>query len=164
MACLGVYFALTQDESIKLLSAKGDEVVRIIKEEIESRWDEEWLVQTDKAWDAIDHCLSQGNSGVLHKFVLGGKKLCDGPNYVVSYLTPDEVKAIAIAATPIAKEWFRERYFNLKKSILGINISNYEGPVTEQDFDYIWEYFQYAREFFEKAAGAGRPVVFTVDQ
>ena len=29
-------------------------------EEIEDRWDRDWLVETDKAWDAIHRCLTGG--------------------------------------------------------------------------------------------------------
>jgi hypothetical protein len=59
MGCLGVFFALTDDDKQKLFAAEGDRaVVELIQEEIEGRWDEEWICETDKAWDAMHSCLS----------------------------------------------------------------------------------------------------------
>jgi hypothetical protein len=35
---------------------------------------------------------------------------------------------------------------------------------AEEDFQYIWAYFQDARELAAEAAGAGRAVLFIADQ
>jgi hypothetical protein len=54
MACRGVFFALSKEDETKLLTADdSDTVVEIVTEEIEERWDEEWLQEMDKSWDAI---------------------------------------------------------------------------------------------------------------
>lgn len=59
MACRGVYFALSDDDARRLKDIDGDaSVLKFIQEELESRWDEEWLQETDKAWDAIHRCLT----------------------------------------------------------------------------------------------------------
>jgi hypothetical protein len=61
MGCLGVHFALNHEDEQRLLLAENDEDVRRIAiEEIEERWDENWLQQTDKAWDAIHRSLNGG--------------------------------------------------------------------------------------------------------
>ncbi len=80
MACRGVLFAIEPDEAARLLTAASDdEVLAIVQDEIEERWDEAWLVQLDKAWDAIHHCLSDGtlnlNAGSRPRSlaVLGGR-------------------------------------------------------------------------------------------
>ncbi len=169
MACRGVYFALTTEESQRLLAASSDQVVDIIKEEIEQRWDKEWLEEADKSWDAIHRCLTDGSlrcrgKVVLEKFVLGGKQLYDGNDYIVSYLPPDDVKTVSAAAGSITIDWFRLKYFGLKKLVLGIDISDYGGHIGEEDFEYTWTYFLEIRKFFQKAAAAQRPVIFTVDQ
>ena len=58
MACRGVHFALTSQEDQRLLAATNDAaVVEILQEEVEERWNEEWLYETDKAWDAIHRCF-----------------------------------------------------------------------------------------------------------
>jgi hypothetical protein len=163
MACRGVYFALSDLESQQLLGAThAVVVVFIIKEEIEERWNKEWLQAADKSWDSIHRCLTDGSlnckgTSVLEKFVLGGKQLYDENDYIVSYLTPDDVVEVSSAATAITKEWFRQRYFGLIKS-------DYDGRIDEQTFEYSWTYFDNIRTFLQKAAMARRPVIFTVDQ
>ncbi len=62
MACRGVHFALSSEEQLKMaeLTKSQGNVVEYIQEEIEDRWDREWLCATDKAWDAIHRCLTDG--------------------------------------------------------------------------------------------------------
>jgi len=163
MGCRGVYFALTADEEKRLLSAGSDEaVLEIIQEEIEERWDEKWAEETDKSWDAMHRCLTDGTLSfepvsALHQCVLGGKQLYGDDDYIVSFLTAEETRAVAAAIRDIDQGWMREKYFR-------IDPEDYEFPTTEEDFDYTWEYFQSVKRFFQKAAKAGRAVIFTVDQ
>ena len=81
MACRGVYFALNEIDTRRLFEAKDDrEVIHFLVDEVEQRWEEEWLVMADKAWDAIHRCLTdetlrpKGRS-ILEKLVLGGQQL-----------------------------------------------------------------------------------------
>lgn len=170
MGCIGVYFALTEDDAKKLIGADNDaEVVKLIREDIEERWDEDWLQQTDKAWDAMHRCLTDGTlvckgKSIMEKCVLGGKQLHQGDEYIVSFLTPSEVKAVSKALEPIGQEWFRERYFSMKKKFLWFDRTEYDGPIGEDDFGYTWSYFKDTRTFFEKASKAGRSMIFTADQ
>ncbi len=171
MACRGVYFALTDEEAKQLLALRGDEaVLEFIQEGVESRWDEEWLREVDKAWDAIHRCLSGGDlsrrgRSALEKFVLGGKQLHAGSEYIISFLTASEVRAVLEAVAPLEKQWFRDRYFSLKKTnLMTFRIDLYDGPLDEEDFEYSWSYFDEARTFFRKVADAGRSLIFSVDQ
>ena len=82
MSCLGVHFAITETDASHLLAATGDEaVLEYIQEVIEDRWDEDWLYQSDKAWDAIHRCLCDGSLASdrgtypLKLAVLGGRQL-----------------------------------------------------------------------------------------
>lgn len=62
MSCLGVHFAINGEIADKLSRAKSDEeLVEIVQEKIEEKWDESHLYETDKAWDAIHRCLSDGS-------------------------------------------------------------------------------------------------------
>jgi hypothetical protein len=95
MACRGVHFAITDSDAERLLTAPSDHaVLGIIQDEIEERWDEDWLYQSDKAWDAIHRCLTDGTldpgggSYPLRLAVLNGRKLHTGENYIVSLVTP----------------------------------------------------------------------------
>ena len=49
-----------QDETRRIASATDDDDLMAMIEEIEDPWDREWLVETDKAWDAIHRCLTGG--------------------------------------------------------------------------------------------------------
>jgi hypothetical protein len=61
---LGVHFAITSEQERSLLAAddEGDrDAVAELLEEIEEFWDDDALkVDTDKAWDAIHRCLTDG--------------------------------------------------------------------------------------------------------
>ena len=170
MGCRGVYFALTEGEAKHLLEATNDEsIIQFIQEDIERRWDEEWLQEADKSWDAIHRCLTDGSlrcrsGSPLEKFVLGGRQLHRDKNYIVSFLNSDDVSQVVNAARDIRKDWFRDRYFSLKKKFLWFTFCSYDGPIDETDFEYSWSYFEKIRAFFQKASDAGRSVLFTVDQ
>lgn len=169
MGCLGVYFALTETESQKLLQAEGDAAVLGVIEEIEKRWDKNWLQETDKAWDAIHRCLSDGTlrckgKTIMEKAVLGGKQLYEGSDYIISYLTPNEVREVTGAIKDITEEWFRKKYFGLQKGFLGFKFSDYAGTINQEDFEYSWAYFTGIRDLFVKAASADRAMMFTADQ
>jgi hypothetical protein len=169
MGCRGVYFALTEEESQQLLQAKDDRAVLEYFWENDGHRDEGWVQPTDKAWDAIHRCLSDGTlrckgKSITEKTVLGGKQLHKGNNYIISYLAPNEVREVSKAIADITEEWFRKKYFGLQKSFLGFKYSDYDAPVDQQDFEYSWAYFTGIRDLFTKAASAGRAMVFTVDQ
>jgi hypothetical protein len=170
MACRGVYFALNPDEEQRLLSCSSDDEVRAAIEQIEESWDAEHLQETDKAWDAMHRCLGNGtlkpqSKTSLARVVLGGKRLYSDDDYIVSYLTAPEVRELARELLPISEQWFRERYFALKKKrIFFFGDSDYAPFVSEEDFGYTWAYFDDVRTFFQKAAAENRPIIFTVDQ
>jgi hypothetical protein len=163
MGCRGVFFAITQDEAERLLAARSDEeVIAIVQEEIEDRWDEEWLQETDEAWDAMHRSLTDGTLSSeplspLHKCVLGGRQLHQSDDYIISYLTAPEAKEVAGAIKGLDESWMRRKYFQ-------IDPGDYEFPTTEEDFEYTWTWFQGVQAFYQKAAAHNRPVIFTVDQ
>ena len=170
MACRGVFFALTKGEEANLLAApNSDAVVEIITEEIEERWDREWLVEMDKSWDAVHRCLGDGSlrtsqPSLTAKAVIGGRQLSSRADWIISYLTADEVKQVAAAITAIDQPEFRRRYFGLKKKFLWFDRTEYEGRIGEEDFQYSWSNFEEMRLFFSKVAVAQRSMVFSVDQ
>ena len=165
MACRGVLFALTDEEVARLRGAKSDdEVLGIVQDEIEQRWDQEHLEECDKAWEAIHRCLSDGTlvwgrgKYPLNRCILGGEQLHKNTeSYVVSLVKPAEVQDIAKALLPINRDWLRERYFKIDQE-------RYWVPLDEGDFEYTWDYFQGVRRFYVKAAADERHVIFTVDQ
>src|SRR5947209_3732440 len=149
MACRGVFFALTKGEEANLLAApNSDAVVEIITEEIEERWDREWLVEMDKSWDPVHRCLGDGSlrssqPSLTAKAVLGGRQLSSRADWIISYLTADEVQEVADAIVRIDEPEFRRRYFGLKKKSCGLTgqsttgrlgrkTSNIHGPTSKK--------------------------------
>jgi hypothetical protein len=144
MACRGVHFALTPDEAEKLESAKDDEELMAAVEDIEDRWDRDWLQETDKTWDAIHRCLTDGTlrygSSPLHKCIPGEGSLFDADDYIVNLLEPSEVKEVAAAVRDIDEPRMRRSYHALDPD-------EYGQPLSEEDFGYTRDNFQALPQF-----------------
>ena len=117
MSCLGVHFAIEAAEAERLTLAGNDaELLTIVQEEIEERWDKEWLCQTDKAWDAIHRCLTDGRltSGngeyPLSLCILGGQALYSGDDFIVRLVAPDQAADVGRALSTVTEQEFRRRY------------------------------------------------------
>lgn len=162
MACRGVHFALTDEQASRLMETpdENNEFLMTFVEEVESQWDEEWLQETDKSWDAIHRCLTDGKldwgDSPFHKCILGNGNLYDGDDYIMNFLSPDDVKTVAAAIKDIDQEELRRRYDAID--------TNTYGELSDSDFEYTWSWFPQLRDFFQKAARANRAVLFTVDQ
>lgn len=181
MVARGVHFAITDDQRRMLETAKDDAArVYYVREVIEEAWDEAYLQETDKAWDAIHRCLSDfpphtewfypvrdelgpyalpedHGTYPLKLCVLGGKKLVeDESTYFIRLIEPDEVVDVAKALAPIDEAWMRRKYFHHCEDIWP--------EFGEEDFAYTWEWFCRLRAFFDRMAGNGRAIIFTTDQ
>jgi hypothetical protein len=66
-----------------------------------------------------------------------------------------QVKDVATALSKISQPWFRERYFAIPQNEYEI--------LSEDDFQYTWEWFEEVRQLYEKASTENRAVIFTVD-
>jgi hypothetical protein len=169
MGCRGVHFAILPTIGDRLKQAKSNEdVLKIAQEEIEGAWDKDWLCQTDKAWDAIHRCLTDGGLSIqpepypLALCILGGRQLYEPESeyrrgYFISLVEAEEVPKVSAAIGAIGRDDMRRRYFALDPD-------QYDGPMGDQDWEYTWEYFADLQRFFAKAAHAGRAVLFCVDQ
>ena len=164
MSCLGVHFALTETDASHLLAATGDDsLLEYIQEVIEDRWDEDWLYQSDKAWDAIHRCLCDGSLASdrgtypLKLAVLGGRQLYSKDDCIVSLVTPTEVRDVAASLEAITIDALRDRYD-------AIDQEDYGYPKSEEDWEYTRDNFLPMIAFFRKASTAGRYVIFSVDQ
>ncbi|MYS87546.1 DUF1877 family protein [Embleya scabrispora] len=158
----GVLFAVEEGDGARLLGAVDDTGVMAVVEEVEERWERGWLVELDKAWDALHRCLTDGTLTYdggeypLSHAILGGYLLHEGDEYVVSYATPDEVRAVAAALARLDAEWVRGRFEVLE-------FVEYDGTAGEDDIAYTQAFLPDLRDFYRCAADAGRAVIFTVD-
>ncbi|MBW4473594.1 MAG: YfbM family protein [Stenomitos rutilans HA7619-LM2] len=157
----GIHFALSNAQVQAVLEAANDDGLMLVIESIEGEWDEKYLAESDKAWNAIHRCLTDGSllyeSGQypLNHCICGGEQLYDGEDYTVSFTSAVQVKDVAFALSQITELWLREQY-------LAIPQDDY-GTLSNRDFEYTWEWFQAVRQLYEKASAEDRAVIFTVD-
>ena len=167
MGCLGLHFALDA-EAVHELKGIADETERrdYVREDLEVKYFgdyPEWLAQTDKAWDAIHRALTDGKLGwdngdyPLNHVILGGELLYTADDYIMTLKTPAQVREISAALRDLTENDFRKNYH-------AIDADNHGFPVGAEDFDYTWCLFQPLREFYDRAATAGRYVLFTAEQ
>jgi hypothetical protein len=163
MSARGVHFGVTLAQEKALLAAKTDRKRMELVEEIEEAWEEPFVCETDKAWDAIHRCLTGGTllyvSGEypLNHCICGGRQLFRGRDYTISYVTASQVKDVAKALPKITKVWMRQRYDKLDPEEYD------EVEMGDDDFEYTWQNFLELRRFYKKAAQARRAVIFTAD-
>ena len=161
MSNTGVHFAITQEEAERLMGEPGvdDDYLEGILSEIEEQWDEQWLQETDKAWDAIHRCLTDGSllygDDPLEMCILAHDNLFVDESQTLCFIEPSEVTEVANAISAIGRDEMRRRY-NL------IDSDDYGRGLSDIDFDYTWDWFVPLQAFFRKAAESGRAVGFTV--
>jgi hypothetical protein len=159
----GVHFAIDKAQAEALLAAKSDRALMRLVSEIEDKWERPFLVESDKAWDAIHRCLTDGSllyeSGEypLNHCICGGRQLFRGRNYTVSFVSAEQAKDIAEALDKVTKAWMRRRYSRIDPE------EYHDVEMGEEDFSYTWENFLDVRRFFRTTAESGRAVIFTVD-
>ena len=167
MGCLGVHFGLTE-EQLTALRSQTDESARLayLQEELEVHFFESepnFKAESDKSWDALHRSLADGQltytSGPepLRYVVLGGEPLFTGEEYIMSLKTRQQVKAVAEALPNVTPEVLRLGYDRISEEDYGLELS-------DEDFEYTWQWFVGIREFWLRADNAGRYVLFTADQ
>ena len=129
----GVYFAITDEQKNALDSLKSpEERYTYVIEEIEEKWEKDFLVQTDKAWDAMHRSLSEfppdtpamwpgdepwalpdaHGSYPLKITVLGGKQLADPESdFFLRMIEAAELPDLVEALNKIDEAEMRDRYF-----------------------------------------------------
>jgi len=168
MSRLGVHFALT-DVEVATLRGIEDELERVeyITDEIEEEYFEnipDLIAHCGRAWDPLHRALTDGDLSYdeedypLDHVILAGELLYTGSEYIMSLKTPQQVADAEGAMRLIDEAEFRTRYF-----AIGDQLSEY-AALSERDFQSTWKAFQIVREFFGRAAVAGRHVLFTADQ
>jgi hypothetical protein len=167
VGCRGVHFALSEAEVAHLRSLPSERGrLDYLLEDIEESYfadREEYLAESDKAWDAMHRSLADGeltwDSGdyPLNHVVLAGELLYTKPDYIMSLKLPEQVRDVAAALPEVTESEFRRRYFAIDPDAYGC-------PVEELDFGYTWEWFQNVRRLYDLAASEGRHVLFTASQ
>ena len=158
---------MTEAQAKQLASFKSDtDRLAFLQEELEEKIFEEapeLAGESDKAWDAIHRCLTDGNLAYdngefpLSHVVLGGVPLYYEGDYIMSLKKPKEVGKIADALNKITEQWLRERYFKIPEGDYGV-------PLSDEDFQYTWDWLANIKALYARAAERGAYVLFTADQ
>ncbi|MCC5918633.1 MAG: YfbM family protein [Cryomorphaceae bacterium] len=169
MACLGVLFSLDEKTVLKLISFKSDEDrLEFLQEDIEEAMmvnEPERFAELDNAWDGLHRSLTDGKfeweNGTfpLNHVILGGQKIYQKDDYIMSLKTPKQVIKIAEAIEGISKKDLRNGYNQIPS-----DDEVYAAFLSEEDFEYTWTWFKNSLEFWKKAASEKRFVLFTADQ
>lgn len=167
MSCLGVLFSLSQSEVDKLKSFTNDEDrLDYLQEEIEETYFDEYsqfVAELDKSWDALHRSLTDGrltySNGTfpLSHVILGGDILYTRGDYIMTLKTPEQVRAIASTLENVDRDILKQGYYR-------INENDYGFPLTDEDFEYTWDWLEQSKGFWKLAAEKNRYVLFTVDQ
>lgn len=167
MACLGVLFSIDEKIVEKIKSIQTDEArLEFLQEEIEEVYFEDFpdrVAELDKSWDAIHRSLTDGKlewkngEFPLSHVILGGELLYFKDDYIMTLKTPQQVDEIARAIEKIDREEFRIKYFKIDSEVYGF-------PLTEEDFEYTFDWLESSKTFWRKAAAEKRYVLFTADQ
>lgn len=159
---LGRHFALTPSDDGLLREVPDGERGVWIGNEIEERYEEPWICDSDKAWDAIHRAfnnsiLDYDASTPLRGVILGGEPLYFETDYIISYKSPEYVKLIAEALKNLSVEQFRKSYFSIDET-------EYGQSLDEEDFLYSWEWLEGIKTFYGTVADDNRAVIFTASQ
>jgi hypothetical protein len=161
MTVRAVSFALDPDQARELVDLDAHERADFL-EGLEEAWDEEWVFEHDKAWDALHRCLGDGTlespepTPLLLQAVLGGDELTpDDSEQLIRFVPAKRVGAVAEALAKVKEPWLHSRFEQLAKT-------DYEGSGDDDDFQYTWDNLKGLRAFFARAAKAKRAVVFSL--
>ena len=93
----------------------------------------------------------------LNAMILGGRQVHAGDDYIVSLLTPKQVRDVAAAAYPLTRETLAAGYAR-------IDVEDYGPHYGDEDFTYTWSNFGDLKIFFHRSADDEQHVIFTVGQ
>jgi hypothetical protein len=156
----GIHYALDVVEQAVMREIRTNGARFCFLEIIMRHREKRWYQLTDKAWEGIHRCLAGGTfdykgATPLSRCILAGANLYRGEpqTWYISYLDAKRVKKVAAALKPINKSWMQRQYRT-------IDPKEYGWPLSDEDFEYTWEWFLRLRRFYARAATHDRAVVF----
>ena len=159
----GVLFALERGDEQHLL-ALPDARARVAwtANELEERWDTDWLIAVDKQWFPVHFCLNGSAEFPLSgappeaKVIFGGRPLGVPSLYSIDYKDAEMVRLIAQALGLMREDavWARAGLIERKE---------YDGPKGSNIQVGVVEAIQGLAAFYRRAADVARAVIFTVD-
>ena len=142
MSARGVHFAVSPAQEKLLWGAKSDRKLMGLVEEIEEAWEKPFVCDTDKAWNAIHRCLTDGSllyvSGEypLNHCICGGRQLFLGARlHGLLRLSSSGEGCRFSSLAKITKAWMRKGHDQLDPEEYD------EVELGDEDFEYTWENF-----------------------
>ena len=160
MSGRGVLFAIDDETLARLGEARDDAAVLSIVSEHEERWEAGATCELERSWEAIHRALTGGKldyqSGPRAErlAILGGVRLIEGDEVLVSAKGADEVVRVAAALASWDRARFRVGYYAIDRSEYG--------DLDEEDLEYAWVFFERMVEFYRESAAAERAVIFSL--
>lgn len=118
----------------------------------------------DKSWHGIHFLLTGsawGGKPPLSNAVNGGKEIGPDLGYgPARFLTPDQVKEVAIGLDEITKESLRAR-FN-PQAMTKAEIYSWHEDEGEEGLEYFLHYYEELRTYFQQAASKGNGMLLSV--
>ena len=162
MACLGVHFALPEDlaDQVNHL-AEAEEVVDLMANHFKELMAGGCTLESGKVWDSVHRCLTGGRmehgDSAEYLCIVGSGQIWDSEDWIVNFLDPDEVREVATYISGIGECELRRGYERIDQG-------EYIFLKGEEDFQSTWRLFRALQGFYQRAADAGRWVVFVADQ
>jgi hypothetical protein len=158
----GIFIALTAEEDCVFRELRSRAALAAFFSIVSERVRARWCCHVDKVWDPIHRCLTDGHlhygRAPLYRCVLGTK------NYFGAYsarflhfLKPEEVQRVSAALARVDQEFLRRNYAKIDQA-------DYLWEKGEEDFGFVWDFFKRLRQFYRRAAGERRAVLFECDQ
>jgi hypothetical protein len=170
VACRGVLYAIGADDARALLevAAAATSEHEVVDAAGEDDRDQASRQALDKAWYGIGCCLNhlveelhdRGLAPDADRCVFGGRPLTNGEDWLVTLWEPAEVWVATAILEGVTEASMRRAYDAWDAE----ETKDYPEYGDEEDFQYVWGYFQDARELCVRAAGAGQAILFIVDQ
>jgi hypothetical protein len=166
MPLRGVHFAIDNQTLFDLIKLPYSERADFVSNNIEENWEANFATETDKAWALIHSALQRSNpeaDGLERSFddacswvILGREYIEAGDGFVIGLIESHNVGTVA--------RYLKDIDTSDIIAQLKLNIAHFECTnVGVEDAEYAGSWFPKIKEFFAKAADAGRNVIFTVD-
>lgn len=167
MASSATYLSVTRETYEEIISVDSRLVVNEFYEISDHLGDENRLCIYE-AWDALVRCLGNGrlrgnDDFVEVRSVYGDSTVWLRSPYVrMGTLVEVRVKEIVLALQRFPKLELRKRYFALKRTFMGIDVSSYGAPVSQQDWEFVESHFEQLVTFMERSAKSNHCVVMVI--
>jgi hypothetical protein len=167
MSFMGVHFAVSDSDFIALRSCRGDaEKIAFLDEVIEPAYEQNFGTDYDKAWPLIHSALQMSNPcsdylerttrGPASWAVLGEEDLAMTDEAMITHVGPSRAMRVLEHLQALSADDIRSNLIRLIKD-------HGCAKLSEDDANYAADWYPRLQDFYSKATGAQRHVIFSAD-